>query len=146
MGAYAELATALAQILNTIYAPEGLTAVHDDLHPSLGSAETVVGIAPERWQANPQNRTEKWTFVTVKFFHKWDKQINPSQTVDPAIIAEFAERFEQGIVTYRATNLGSGDVWYFDVDQIEFPEDPTGNKTRFHATVRARGNNTVVTA
>lgn len=138
---YAIAATAVKAIIDAEFEDEQYSAIHDDLHESLGTKRTEIGISPTRWAPMPRNANVRETFLQVQFYDRWDKQINPEQQVNPTRITGFAARFEEAVQRQQATDPGSGDVWNFDVLEIRFPRDPTGNKTRFEATIRARGNN-----
>ena len=41
--------------------------------------------------------------------------------------------------------MGTTTLWYMTVTSVDYPKDPTGNKSRFEATVRAYGQNTALT-
>lgn len=138
---YAVAATALKAIIDDEFSTESYTAIHDRLHESLGTRRTEIGISPLRWTPMPRNRNVRDTYIFVQFYDRWDKEIDPAQTVNPTRITGYAARFEEAVQRQQATDPGTGDVWYFDVDEVTFPEDPTGNKTRFEAVIHARGNN-----
>ncbi len=144
--AYETLATALKAIIDTEFTPEQFVAVHDRLHESLGSDRTVIGISPERWLPSPRNRNVKLTYLLVQFYNRYDLDIDPTQKVDPLVIADYAERLERAIQTQQASTPGSSEIWYFDVDSVDFPQDPTGNKSRFHMIVVGRGDNAALVA
>jgi hypothetical protein len=136
------VATKLKTIIDTEFAAEGYTAVFDNLHESLGRTRVDIGISLERQRPMAADAHVRETFLTVKFYHLWKQEITPTTVVNPDTIATFAERFERAVQTYNKTAVGNGLVWYFDVTNTEFPNDPTGNKTRFVSSVRAYGNNT----
>jgi hypothetical protein len=140
---YEVAATAIKVIIDAEFEPDGYTAIHDKLHEALGTRRTEIGIAPadEGWQRHPNNANVRETFIEVRFFDRWDKEIDPAQTVNPFRITNYAARFEEAVQRASANMPGTGDVWYFDVLSIGFPDDPTGNKTRFEAQIRVHGNN-----
>lgn len=140
---YAIAAAALEQMLNTEFAPEGVVAVHDKPHEALGDNGVVVGIFPTYDQPNSRTKVADEIWIEVRYYDQWDKQIDPRQTVDPRIITEKAFRFKRRI---KSTNVsGNGNLWFFNVERTEYPDDPTGNKTRFHMLIRAWGNNPSLT-
>lgn len=139
--AYSVIATALEQIIATEFEPEGFTAIRDNLHESLGLDRTDIGIAPIEERPWDRAGVAQEVMVEVRFYDLWTKEISPTTIVDPARITGFAERFRDAVRRQQATDPGSGRVWYFDVVRIQYPNDPTGNKTRFHATIRAYGDN-----
>lgn len=138
-------AAALKQIIDTEFAPELITAKHDKLHESRGWEGTEVGIYPERKRNMMGKGNVRELLLKVQFYGLWDKQIDPTQTIDPSIVTGFADRFERAVEGQQATFVGTDDVWFFLVDEIAFPDDPTGNKTRFEASIRAFGDNTALT-
>lgn len=138
---YELTATALKAIIDAEFITERFVAIHDRIHESVGFESTVVALSPESWQPNPRNGLERWTLILVQFYGQYNKDVDPYQYVDPLIVADYADRFEKAVATQQASAAGTEEVWYFDVAEITFPQDPTGNKTRFHAIVRARGNN-----
>lgn len=138
---YEAAATAIKAAIDAEFAPEQIVAIHDNLHESLGIKRVSVGIAPIEDTVMGNNNVVQETMVEVRFYDLWDPEINPDQSVNPFKITAYAERFRNAIRRLSATTPGTGQVWYFDVRRIAYPNDPTGNKTRFHATIRAYGNN-----
>lgn len=122
-------------------APEQIVAIHDKLHESLGLEGVEVGISPMRQVPQPGQRNVMETYVFVQFYDLWEKEVDPEQQVDPRRITGFAHRFMQAVERAQAGVPGTSEAWYFDVDSVTYVDDPTGNKTRFEATVRARGDN-----
>lgn len=142
--AYETLATALKTIIDGEFAPEQFVAIHDRLHESVGHDRTAIGISPESWRPSSRNRNLKLTLSLVQFYGRYDLEIDPLQTVNPITITNYCERLERAINTQQASTPGSPEVWYFDVESVDFPQDPTGNKTRFHMVVLARGENSAL--
>jgi hypothetical protein len=139
--AYLTVATALQQIVATEFAAEGFTAIRDNLHESLGRHRTDIGIAPVDDFPRDNDAVMKETIVEIRFYDLWTQEISPDTVVDPARITGFARRLENAIRLSNATDPGTDEVWFFDARRVTFPNDPTGNKTRFHMTIRAFGNN-----
>ena len=116
-----------------------LTVLDDRLHESLGHAGAVAGVSPE--EASPgSNQQVLEPEVLVQVYHAWDKRIDPEQTVDPAPIEAAAETFREQI--RERQSQGAANLWFLGIRRLWYPNDPTGNKTRFHALVRGRANNT----
>lgn len=139
--AYETVATALKTIIETEFAVEQFTATFDNLHESLGQTRVEIGIAPVEDSPRETNAQVQETTVEVRFYDFWTKEITPHTEIDPRRITGFAERFRKAIRVQQATSVGTAQTWYFDVRRITYPSDPTGNKSRFHALVRAHGNN-----
>lgn len=136
---YTELADALKVIIDAEFAPEGYTAAHDNLHPAVGLEGTRIGLAPEEESPATANMLQQNTTVTVKFYRRWDADVDPTKKIDPRVIAVFAERLRKALRT--ANTASTGQVWFFNLVRVTYPNDPTGNKTRFEATIVAYGNN-----
>lgn len=136
---YALSAGALETIVNSTFAAEGIVAIHDKPHPALGYDGPVVGIFPSYDQPNTRTKVAEEAYVEIHYLDAWDKQVNPTQAVDPRIITEKAFRLKRAIKTANV-HLGS-NMWFFNVERTEYPDDPTGNKTRFFMVIRAWGNN-----
>jgi hypothetical protein len=140
---YAQVADALKAIIDTEFAPEAYTALHDNLHPAVGQEGTRIGIAPEVEEGRAGRTIQNDISLTVKFYRRWDAQVDENKKVDPRVISEFAERFRQAI---RDNNqIGTDSAWYFNLVRIRYPNDPTGNKTRFEADLVAYGTNSALT-
>lgn len=139
--AFETVATAIKTVFETEFAAEGFKMIPDRLHESLGRERVAVGIAPTEERANLRSRIMSEHWLEVQFFDLWTDEISPDTMVNPFKITGYAERFKDALRRSQATDPGTGSVWFFDVDRITYPNDPTGNKTRFVATIRAFGNN-----
>lgn len=141
---YAVAATALKQIIDGEFAAESIVAIHDNIHESLGEDRITVGIAPTREATLPNNTLVTAQVIEVRFYDLWDKEVDPEQSINPMRITGFANRLKRAIQQSRVSFNGGNEVWYFDWLTTEYPNDPTGNKTRFHMTVRGQGDNTAL--
>lgn len=135
------VATAVKAVFDSEFAAEGYTMVFDKLHESLGMQRVEVGIAPTEDVVNERNNIVQETWVEVRFYDLWKREIDPKTQVNPVRITAFAERLRDALRRARATDPGTNQVWYFDVRRVTYPDDPTGNKSRFHMTIRAYGHN-----
>lgn len=142
--AYATASAGLIAIIDTEFSSELITARNDKLHESRGWEGVEVGVSPIRQVPSARNELVLETFMLVQFYGVWDKQIDPTQQVDPLLITSYADRFRTRCESVQATTPGTSEVWFFSVQGIEFPDDPTGNKTRFEAIVKSWGDNTAL--
>lgn len=137
---FESVANALKDIIDNEFAPEGYKVIFDNLHESLGRQAVAVGVAPmEEAPWNDALALEIW--VEVRFYDLWKQEISPDTVVNPTRITAFAERLRDAVRRYNKDYFGTSRLWFFDLQRIQYPNDPTGNKTRFHATIRAYGNN-----
>jgi len=141
---YGQVAPLLKTIIEAEFATEGFTVVLDNLHDSLGRQRVDIGIAPEEESLQPGNDYVQETTLEVKFFDLWTQEIKPTTVVNPSRITNFAARFKHAVFTHQIGYSGTGAAWYFDVRRIRYTNDPTGNKTRFVATVRVKGINSAL--
>lgn len=139
---YAVAATGLKDIIETEFAAEAWTAQHDHLHESLGRERVEIGISPVRDVARgPQMDT----YIKVQVYLLWEKEISPDTVVNPIPITEYAARLWTALGRKQVTQPGTRATWYYKLESVEYPHDPTGNKTRFEMLVKAVGENTELT-
>lgn len=139
--AFESIATAVMAIFEAEFAPEGFTMIPDRLHESLGRYRVDVGISPEDETPTLRDRNTKHHMVLVQFYDLWTDEIDPTTQVNPYKITGYADRFQAALRAGQQAFAGTDRVWYFDVDRVRYPNDPTGNKTRFEMTIRAWGDN-----
>jgi hypothetical protein len=134
--AYTDAANALKAVIEAVYDDvPNIQIAHDELHEALGTDGPCVGIAPLREIPVATNRTTQQTYIQIQFFNDWEKEIDPTQEVDPRIITQLHARLMDALRTVTVT---VGDIpWYYQWEGTEYPRDPTGNKTRFVTTLRA---------
>lgn len=131
----------LITVLQTEFAPEGFNVVSDRLHGSVGWNGTRIGVSPVQSVTMTRDNQVLMPELLVQFYGKWNKEINPDQQVDPAKIENFAERFRRAL---EDSDPRTTYVWFFRLRRINYPPDPTGNITRFEATVEAFGQNSAL--
>lgn len=130
----------LIAVLTAEFAAEGWVPVADILHKSLGrDGKTRIGVSPMRESAIANNALLQRHTILVQFYRPWKDIIDPDQIVDPTDIETLAERFKRSLVR---NDPDTNSAWYFELQDIEYPHDPTGNATRFEARVIAWGSNT----
>ena len=142
---YVEAANALAAIIDAEFTDLAVVTQHDNLHESLGYMGTVAGVAPEYERPQGTDAVVNEIYLKVKFYGMFIKDVDNQQTVDPRVAATWAERFRRAVQAYNASAVGTTTLWYMAVTSVDYPKDPTGNKSRFEATVRAYGQNTALT-
>lgn len=117
----------------------GVPIWHDKLHESIGHKGARVGISAGEQGAQSSNLLVLDTEVLVQFYGQFSLKIDPDQRVDPRIITGKAHTLREYL---QSGPVNATDVhWFFHVDSTSYPEDPTGNQTRFEMKVRAKGWN-----
>lgn len=139
--AFETVATAVKEAFETEFAVEGFKMQFDNIHEALGRDRVAVGIAPMEERANLGNRIVSEHWMEVRFFGLWTDEITPETVVNPFKVTGYADRFKRALHVLDRQEPGTDLVWYFDVDRVTYPNDPTGNKSRFVAVIRAFGNN-----
>lgn len=130
---------ALIAMINAEFTADDIAAVGDRLDTSLGQDGAKVGVSPLRSGPNTKQRLELLTEIQVQFYNRWDADGDPDRVVDPSVIEGYADRFRRAVDSQQPA--GTPDVWWFTVERIDYPHDPTGNKTRFEALITAHGQN-----
>lgn len=119
-------------IVQTEFAPEAIPVRSDKLHDSVGHDGSVAAVYPDA-EAAGESGIHQNILVYVQVYGRYDLEIDPNQTVDPAKIEGWSWRLQRRI--QQTPDLGQIDtnsqLWYFNVVAINYPDDPTGNKTRF---------------
>jgi len=139
MGISVEAANQLETIVNAEFGADGVIVRHDRIHPHMGAdSNHYCGISPMS-EGEGDNAGLWRSQMMVQMYKAYDPQIEPYQSVDPRVIAGWAERFREAARTQLGVN--TDDCWFFRIVEITYPSDPTGNATRFHATVLVFGNN-----
>lgn len=121
------------------FAPEGYVTEDDWLHPSLGHTGTRLACYPVRQRPNANRQIILDTEVMFQFFDAYDRQIDPEQAVSPARIEQFAERFLRAL--QKGNSPSTDHTWFFNLIDLEYPRDPTGNRTRFEARILVKSGN-----
>lgn len=132
----------LITLLKETYAAEQFPVRSDKLHRSLGDGGTVIGVYTNS-TAHARDALVGEINITVQFYGHYKLEVNREQTVDPAVIEAYAERLRATIRANKSLPHTPG-VWYMNVERTLYPEDPTGNQTRYEMTIRAYGNNTAL--
>lgn len=131
---------ALIGMLAAEFVEEAFPIKDDKLHGSVGRDGTVLAVYPERTVSSVRDRYVSEMNMVVQFYGKFDAMVDPNQTVSPAIIEGYADRFRNALRTSNP-DPNTGAVWYFTLLAVNYTPDPTGNISRFEAHLLARGNN-----
>lgn len=133
----------LAALIDDEFSAEGWTAGFDRFGRSKGMGEphdqASISVTPESERPRPGRIIELQVPVVVQFYLGYDAEPDETITRDSREIAALAGRFRR-MLAGDAVNLPDG-AWYVRLGDIDYPLDPTGNKTRFEARVEGIGAN-----
>jgi hypothetical protein len=135
--AITELRNAVKATVAAEFAAEGFEVVSDKLHDAVGTDRAIAAVFPEGERPHSSGIVSAF-LVSVQVFARWDPQIDPNQRVDPALIEGWAWRLQRRINPESAVN--SANLSYYVVNDVIYPDDPTGNKTRFVMGITGYGH------
>lgn len=126
----------IAQVLRDEFTAEGLSVLDDRLDESLGTDGDIAAVYPEA-EAPGEGMVDQVFLIGVQVFMRYDLQVDPRQRVDPAKIEGWAHRFQRAL--RGNSSPGTQNAWWFNLARLDYPNDPTGNKTRFVAMLEGHG-------
>ena len=111
------------------------------LYRALGEKGPYCGVSPV--DANPTDRdyAVQRPTVLVQMWNRFDKRIELENIVDPSVVEAWAERFQAAI---RDDYPVSEKNWFLRVTEVNYPDDPLGQKSRVTLTVVSDGPNATV--
>lgn len=117
-----------------------LTVENDKLPRAAGmDGRTRCACFPE-WSGEQVGRVVQLVVrVKVQLYLAFTAEPDENIAVDPATIEGYADRLRRAFGP-NSSGLTS-DMWYLRLTQIDFPDDPTGNKSRLEATIEAACDN-----
>ena len=128
----------LKTVLAVEFAPDGFSVLDDKLTRAMGRDGNYIGISPVEERDGESAHTLE-AEILVQIYGYYDPQINEYQQVDPATAEGWADRLRDSLRPEAFS--GDNDCWYFRVKDVEYPDDPTGNKSRVEAKVVGYGPN-----
>ncbi len=132
-------ATAVKSIFATTFSSEGWTLADDRLLRAAGKDATQSAIYPVIAQEKSSQVQELIVTLTVQLYLKFDPEPNEDYVVDPNVIIGYADRFRRA---FQGNSTGTtNDMWWMRFTGVTYPVDPTGNVSRFEATIEAHCSN-----
>ncbi len=131
-----------AALTDILLPPEDWRIEKGKLHESLGSTDDggpIAGVSPEEDPVNAGNQMLLEPVALVQVFLTWEKVVDNKRVVDPTPIMTLAGAFRVEIETRQ--NHNTDGLWFYNIERLWYPGDPTGQKTRFHARVKGVGDN-----
>lgn len=127
-------------LVQTEFAAEGFPVYDDKLHESMGHEGAVAGVYPEYEMLHENGMTQR-LFVAVQVFRRYTLEVNPEQRVDPAKIEDWSWRLQRRFKDELSPGFGGPErTGFFTVARIDYPDDPTGNKSRFVMLLMGHGD------
>lgn len=131
----------LIALIEAEFAPESLEVRSDRLNESLGQDGPLGAVFPSTATEDPRNGLVLSSLLNVQLFRQWSNDLDPTQTVDPSAIEEWAERLRRACRADIDAAGWSEHLWYYRVQKIDYNPDPTGNISRLIASVEAVSQN-----
>jgi hypothetical protein len=129
---------AVAALVDAEFTAEGWTTQHDKFGRSKGMElpEDQAAIAVYQESERERQGQVQMLDVSVTLQFHLGYAAEPDETIvrDPRVIAEYADRVRRAFKG-AASSGNSADFWYMRLTSVTYPDDPTGNKTRFEADV-----------
>jgi hypothetical protein len=129
---------AVAALVDAEFSAEGWETQHDKFGRSKGMEiaedEAAIAVYPEAERERQGQVQVLDVDVTLQFHLGYAAE--PDETIerDPRVVAEFADRLRRAFQG-AASSGNTADFWYMRLQSVTYPDDPTGNKTRFEAAV-----------
>ena len=127
-------------IVNAEFGVEDFAVEHDKLGRSAGKdGAAALACYPERTAENARNVAYLECDVVLQIYLPYDPTPDEHIAVNPATIEGYANRVREA---FRTQSSGTGaDFWFLRLRRIEFPDDPTGNKSRLEAYITGFAEN-----
>lgn len=134
-----EMRHIIIDALDTEFTPESIVFKSDKLHPAMGLEGPVGGVYPDTERVRDGRQIEQVNVCFVQVFARWQKEVDPFQVFDPDLVEGWAERLRTALKTVQTP--ATQQNWFFIVTQVDYMDDPTGNRSRFLARVQGSGEN-----
>ena len=127
------------EIIATEFKDENVQVRSGFADASLGQYGPVASVSPVSEEPGVDDRLQLVTTLALEFFASWQPETDPDIPVDPEVIESYVYRLRLALAAY--TQTPDSTIWWFQLDEVVYEPDPTGNITRFVASVTAHGNN-----
>ena len=130
--------TAIKNLISTVYTTEGWTAGDDRFGRSKGKdqAEDVAAISvTPLYERERPGQAEILDLGILVQFHLGFAAVPDENIVrDSTVVEGYGDRLRAAFAG-AGCRVDDGDAWYLRFTAIDYPVDPTGNITRFEATI-----------
>jgi hypothetical protein len=127
-------------IVEAEFSAEGLIVTNDKLTRAAGKdGETVAAVYPEAEYERPGLVIELVVPVVLQIYMAYEAEPDETIQVDPGVIEDYGDRLREAFRTQSSGN--TSEMWFLRLTRIDYPDDPTGNKSRLEAQIEGYGNN-----
>jgi hypothetical protein len=134
----------IKSVIATVYSAEGWTAGDDKIGRSMGKEvavdEATIAVTTDYERERLGQAIMLDIGILVQFYLGFDASPDETITRDVTDVEEYADRLRNAFSGSGAT-VDDGDAWYLRVVGTEYPDDPTGNKTRFEMNIVCEATN-----
>ena len=131
------------EIVEDEFSAEGWEVTDDKLPRASGhDGVTRLAVYPEDEHVQARNHYELIVPVVLQVYLGYEAKIDEFQQVDPGIIEAIGDRLRRA---FENSSVGTtSDLWFLNLIRIEYPDDPTGNKSRLEAHIEGHCENPAV--
>jgi hypothetical protein len=128
------------EIVEATFVAADWTVEYDKLPRAAGHEGTDrLAVYPEAEREKPGQVEVLIAPVVLQIYPAYVADIDEHQQVDPRIIVRVGEELRDAF--QNASGGVSSDLWFLRLLRIEYPDDPTGNRSRLEAYIEGYGNN-----
>lgn len=128
------------EIVEDEFSEEEITVANDKLTRAAGQNGSIeAAVYPEAEYERPGRVIELVVPVVLQLYLPYDANPDETIVVDPATIEGYAERLRTAFQTQSSGN--TADMWFLRLTRIDYPDDPTGNKSRLEAQIEGHASN-----
>jgi len=140
MSSEGDIRARIKSVVEAEFAAEGWTVEDTKLLRAHGKDGLRVGVSPVRSREDPKIVVQLNVETLLQVYLPFDWEPDDTKTVDPAQIEGYGQRIRDA---FRTQSSGTtSQFWGLRVSSIDYPDDPTGNKTRLEATILGYADNT----
>lgn len=123
------------------FTAEGFEVADDKLTRAAGKdGEAELAVYPETTNNDYARANVLEVRVVLQLYLAYTAEPDENIVVDPTVIEEHADRLRRAFAGPDGIGA-SRDFWFLVIERIEFPDDPTGNKSRLEAHFLAKCDN-----
>lgn len=144
MSSEGDIRARVKDVVEDEFSDEGWTVEDDKLGASAGmDGRTRVAVSPLRSREDSRVAVQLNVEVLLQVYLPYSATPDSDIAVDPTLIEGYAQRIRDAFRGEGSSGSTSA-FWGLRVREVEYPDDPTGNKSRLEATILGYGDNTAV--